>query len=443
MKYTTKKGDEMFDEFDTSNNLKQPTGKLKEQFTFLSTNFDFRHNIVLSRKEFRFSKYNNKEKSISKSEWQILTDSDVNTIRLKLISEDLPLVEKDLRTYIDSKDTCLRYNPLQNYFNDLDDWAKGHDHISDLAKTCKTDNDELFEVVLKRFLVASVECLLNEDAVNDICLIMQGAQGVGKSRWMRKLLPNQFMREYYYEGPIDTGKNDHVEYLSKCWFINLEELEVMNKNSVNSLKSFVTRQRINFRRSYGHFTEDYLRRASFIGSVNDTTFLTDMTGNRRWLVFRSFEVDHMHELDMDKIWAQAYSLYLSGYRSWFNLEDIAKINERNEQFRDQSYEEELIIRFFKFPESEKSSGGGGNSGEWLSSSDVIDFLSAQNRTQAAKYNSRSIGRILGKNTDMKKRSGGVTKYYLKTVVDSSDKTVGDNVQSDVFKSVDENDELPF
>jgi len=46
-------------------------------------------------------------------------------------------------------------------------------------------------------------------------------------------------------------------------------------------------------------------------------------------------------------------LYLSGYRSWFNLEDIAKINERNEQFRDQSYEEELIIRFFKFPEAKK------------------------------------------------------------------------------------------
>jgi len=212
----------------------------------------------------------------------------------------------------------------------------------------------------------------------------------------------------------------------------------MNKNSVNSLKSFVTRQRINFRRSYGHFTEDYLRRASFIGSVNDTTFLTDMTGNRRWLVFRAFEIDHMHDLDMDKIWAQAYSLYLSGYRSWFNLEDIAKINERNEQFRDQSYEEELIIRFFEFPEDEKTSG------EWLSSSDVIDFLSSQNKSQAAKYNARGIGRILGKNTDMKKRSGGVTKYYLKTVVDSSNNTGSESGQeSDVFKSVDENDELPF
>ena len=98
----------------------------------------------------------------------------------------------------------------------------------------------------------------------------------------------------------------------------------------------------------------------------------------------------------------------------------------------------MIIRFFKFPESEKTYG------EWLSSSDVIDFLSAQNKSQAAKYNARGIGRILGKNTDMKKRSGGVTKYYLKTVVDSSNNSGGESgSESDVFKSVDENDDLPF
>jgi len=438
MNYKTKKDTEKFDEFDTSFDQPQQTGKLKEQFTYLSLKYDFRHNTVLSRKEFRYSVHDNKKQTVSKSDWEILTDSDVNTIRLKLISEDLPLTEKDLMTYIDSKDMCLRYNPLLDYFNHLDDWGGDVDHIADLAKTCKTDNDDLFIIVLKRFLVASVECLLNEDAVNDICLIMQGAQGVGKSRWMRKLIPNQFMREYYYEGPIDTSKNDHVEYLSKCWFINLEELEVMNKNSVNSLKSFVTRQRINFRRSYGRFSEDYLRRASFIGSVNETTFLTDMTGNRRWLVFRVFEVDHMHKLDLDKIWAQAYSLYLSGFRSWFNLEDIDKINERNEQFRDQSYEEELIIKFFDFPDIEKTGAG-----HWLSSSEVIDFLSAQNKSQASKYNARGIGRILGKNTDLKKRTGGVTKYYLKTLIDFNDQSSGDNGAYGADKSVGDNDDLPF
>jgi hypothetical protein len=44
---------------------------------------------------------------------------------------------------------------------------------------------------------------------------------------------------------------------------------------------------------------------------------------------------------------------------------------------------------------------------------------------------------------MKKRSGGVTKYYLKTVVDSSNNTGSESEQSYVFKSVDNNDDLPF
>mgnify|MGYP003632863123 CR=1 FL=1 len=405
MKFKSKSDGNEFDEFDTHTNVESQAGKLKNHFTYLIMNYDFRHNIVLSRKEFRISSHNATKKTISKSEWMILTDSDVNTIRKKLITEDLQISEKDLMTFIDSHDITKRYNPLQDYFNNLDEWGDQVDYINELAGTCKSDNDALFEVVLKRFLVSSVECLLNEDSVNDICLIMQGSQGIGKSRWLRRLLPRNFMREYYYEGPLDTGKNDHVEYLSKCWLINLEELEVMNKNSVNSLKSFITRQRINFRRSYGKFTEDYIRRTSFVGSVNDLTFLSDMTGNRRWLVFKFFEIDHTHKIDIDKVWAQAYSLYLSGYRSWFNLEEIKDINNRNEQFRDQSYEEELILRFFSFPAET-------DLGDWMSSSDIIDYLSSQNQSQASKYNSRTIGRILSKYTEVKKRSGGVTKYYL-------------------------------
>lgn len=443
-KFEEKSADNAFDEFDTNYHSPQQEGKLKEQFTYLSINYDFRHNTVLNRKEFRSSFYNHTKNTVKKSTWQIFTDSDLNTIRKELITNDLQLSEKDLLTYIDSKDVTKRYDPLLDYFNNLQDWGNKKDYIADLAKTCKTDNDELFLVVLKKFMVASVECLLNEDSVNDICLIMQGSQGIGKSRWLRKLLPPQFMRDYYYEGPIDTSKNDHVEYLSKCWLINLEELEVMNKNSINSIKSFITRQRINFRRTYGKFTEDYLRRTSFVGSVNDTTFLTDMTGNRRWLVFKFYEINHTHNIDIDKIWSQAYSLYLSGYRSWFDLDEISKINERNEEFRDQSYEEELILRYFDFPTKTdvKEKNAAYKSAEWFSSSQVMDYLSEQHQRQAGKFNARAIGRILSKNSSDKKRSNGVTKFLINIATDSTDSNAAPT--ESVFQPKNEDkDDLPF
>lgn len=434
MNFSSKPDGNPFDEFDTHSIVEPQEGKLRSQYQYLVQNYDFRHNTVLSRKEYRLSIHDAEKRVVKKSDWQILTDSDVNTIRKDLIMNDLQLSEKDLMTYIDSKDVTKRFNPLYDYFNQLDDWGNGDDYIKQLAETCTTDNDKLFYIVLKRFLVASVECLLNEDAVNDIALIMQGPQGAGKSRWLRHMIPRQFMRDYYYEGPIDTGKNDHVEYLSKCWLINLEELEVMNKNSINSIKSFITRQRINFRRAYGKFTEDYIRRASFVGSVNDTTFLTDMTGNRRWLVFKFYSINHTHKLDVDKIWSQAYALYLNGYRSWFNLKEIKKINDRNEQFRNQSYEEELILRFFSFPKNEKD-------GEWQSSSDVIDYLSSQNKSQASKFNARSIGRILGKNSHETRRSGGMTRFLINNHYEAESESKGVNEQSNNIDA--DVDDMPF
>ena len=60
MKYKTKTDKEMFDEFDSSFDRDQQTGKYKEQFTYLALKYDFRHNIVLSRKEFRDSFHDNK-----------------------------------------------------------------------------------------------------------------------------------------------------------------------------------------------------------------------------------------------------------------------------------------------------------------------------------------------------------------------------------------------
>lgn len=439
MKYQSKKDNKPFDEFDTQSNVEQQEGKLQNQYQYLVQNYDFRHNTVLSRKEYRLSKHDSDKRLIHKSEWEILTDSDVNTIRKRLIEMDLNISEKDLMTYIDSKDVTKRYNPLLDYFNDLESWGDGDDYIRQLASTCETDNDELFYMVLKRFLVASVECLLNENAVNDIALIMQGPQGIGKSRWLRRLIPNNFMRDYYYEGPIDTSKNDHVEYLSKCWLINLEELEVMNKNSINSIKSFITRQRINFRRAYGKFTEDYIRRASFVGSVNDTTFLTDMTGNRRWLVFKFFKINHTHDLEVDKIWSQAYALYLNNFRSWFDLKEIGEINERNEQFRNQTYEEELILRYFDFPQNEQD-------GEWQSASDIIDYLSFQNKNQASKFNARNVGRIMSKNCYKSKRLKGLRRYLVKYLItdDNESTSFSDSINNNYDDSIDSRkDEMPF
>ena len=217
-----------------------------------------------------------------------------STLLLELSEQDMELPDNKLNMFVESESVADDYNPFLEYFEELKPWDGKIDYIDQLAKTLKTDNDDRFGDVLKRFLVGSLDCLLNEDTVNDVCLVFQSSQGIGKTRWMRKLLPDKFQKEYLYEGNIDTKNKDHTQYLSQFWFIHLDELETLKSNDISAIKSFITRQRISLRSAYGRYKSNYIRRASFLGSVNDDKFLTDTTGNRRWLVFKTFKIDYLN-----------------------------------------------------------------------------------------------------------------------------------------------------
>src|SRR5690606_1201827 len=157
------------------------------------------------------------------------------------------------------------------------------------------------------------------DEVNDVCLVFQSStQGVGKTRWMRKLLPEKFRSLYLYEGVVDTKNKDHTIYLSQYWFMHLDELETLKGANIGAIKSFITRQRISERKAFARYTTTFQRRASFLGSVNDDKFLTDITGNRRWLVFKVKDIDYEHLVDINGVWAQAYYYYKQGFKYWFD-----------------------------------------------------------------------------------------------------------------------------
>ena len=87
-----------------------------------------------------------------------------------------------------------------------------------------------------------------------------------------------------------------------------DELAVLSKSDVNTLKSFISKSSANIRLPYARKAEFLERICSFVGSTNRTDFLTDETGSIRWLIFEvySFDFEYSKEIDMDKVWAQAY-----------------------------------------------------------------------------------------------------------------------------------------
>ncbi len=393
-------------------------GRHSNAYNYIAERYEFRFNEVTNFYEFRkkFSKRNT---------WIKFDDRYRNTILLDLSLNSIEVPKDKVDIFIESEQFSKIYNPFSDYFERLNPWNEKRDYIGRLADTVKTDNDEKFREILKKFLIGCIDCLLVPDNYTDVCLVFQSSQqGVGKTRWMRKLLPKEFRDEYFYEGNVDTKNKDHVRYLSQYWFIHLDELEALRGNDISSIKSYITRQRISLRKAFGRYDSHLVRRANFLGSVNDDKFLSDTTGNRRWLVFKTLNINYEHTININKVWAQAYHLWKQKERHWFDIEEIKEINKQNEKFRTVSLEEELLLRHFSF-----SSVKDKNS-MFLSSSEVIEKIVAKVPSSFAN-NIRTVqmGKALSKYTYFKEMKGGIQRYYVEHI--------------EYGGEIEEGDDLPF
>ncbi|MES2287299.1 MAG: VapE domain-containing protein [Bacteroidota bacterium] len=413
--------------------MKDFKGKLKNQFNYIGSNYQFRFNVVTSSYEYR--KYI-KGKAKESGSWVMYSDRVRGDILIEMMEKDLDIAKDKFDLFIESELVSPDYNPFLEYFENLPAWDGKTDHLKELCRTVVVTNQNHFETTMKKFLIGTLDCLLERDAVNDVCLVFQSPQGVGKSRWMRSLLPKQFQQDYLYEGNIDTKNKDHTIYLSQYWFIHLDELEAFKGNDISAIKSFITRQRISTRKAYGRYTSHFERRASFLGSVNDDKFLTDITGNRRWLVFITKEINYEHRVFIDGLWAQVYHYWKEGFKHWFDIEEIKEINQINEEFRNMSLEEEQLLQMYDFCKK-------GESGNWLSSTDVLMEIGRIRPALMNKMNSRNIGKALSKHCPEKKMSGGVQKYFcemkpsLLTPTDPNQQELGGANKDE------EHDDLPF
>jgi predicted P-loop ATPase len=188
----------------------------------------------------------------------------------------------------------------------------------------------------------------------------------------------------------------------------LDELETLNKSALGTLKSIMTWKSSRVRRPYAHFAEQLIRRASFVGSINRGNFLTDETGTRRFLVVEIEAIDMQKGVDMDQVHAQAYSLYKSGYRYWFDQDEIATVNQRNKEFMIDTTEGEFVAQYCTVLQTDAQ----GNASVWVSATEVAQQIAELGKYSVSKSSARDFGYALGKAGCPKKKVGGVTKYAV-------------------------------
>ena len=410
-----------------SNRGDTKTASVEEIKSFLDGHIKLRYNEITTRIEYLEEDANKDVPSqlitnhsqLITNNWFPISDRIVNSLWAEM-SQVTRVVKQDIYTIIES-DYVPLFNPFKAYFANLPtkrqpsknpdegfDAPSTLEHsgsIRELAATVRVKGGEQEQMLwyryLKKWLVSMVASWLSDDVVNNVILVLIGEQGAFKTTWFNYLLPPELRRYFYTKTNANRMSKDDLLTLAQYGLVCCEELDTMRPAELNQLKAVVTMPSIDERAAYAHFHEHRKHIASFCGTGNNPQFLSDPTGNRRWL---PFEVESIisprdNPFDYDAIYAEAYTLYKCGFRYWFEKDEIQELNRHNRKFETPRLEQELVDLYFRRPGPEEV-------GEFMSVARALQIISAGiSQKLSAVYTGRAFSE-LGFNRVRTKRSRG-------------------------------------
>jgi hypothetical protein len=329
------------------------------------------------------------------------------------------------------------YHPFLSYFKELKPWDGKTDFIGLLADTVKTKDQEYWRFCFRKWIVTMVASMIVDKIINHTIILLVGGQGIGKTTWISSILPPK-LKEYLGTAILQADSKDSLIQLAECALIILDELENLNRKDLNSFKELMTRPGIRIRRPYGRNSENLPRRSSILASLNDEQILTDLTGSRRYLCATVTEPIKGNDIDMDLVMAQAYALFLDGFRYWFDLEEIRELKVHNEEYRSKSVEEELVetwmVPVTRADWDRKSQFLGGHNFMLMNASQIAVKLMEKAKIMLNDNAVVKIGKIMKKLGYEKIRKGNSTAYMLRLLdaetVDRGMRTLEESTEVD-------------
>ncbi|MGY4170966.1 VapE domain-containing protein [Bradyrhizobium sp. USDA 4529] len=190
-------------------------------------------------------------------------------------------------------------------------------------------DDKYTASVGSSFMIGAVARVLNPGCKHDHVPILEGVQGIGKSRALKILFGDFFCDEI-----ADLGSKDSAMQLAGVWGLEIAELDAYSRAEVGRVKAWVSRTTDRFRPPYGTRVIEMPRSCVFIGSTNNDSYLKDDTGNRRFWPVKATRIDLAGlKRDRDQLWAEAYRLYVGGAPWWFIKRDVVEQAQREQRER--------------------------------------------------------------------------------------------------------------
>ena len=218
-----------------------------------------------------------------------------------------------------------------------------------------TPPHSLWRTCFKKWFVAMVASWLRPEVVNHQMLVLIGRQGIYKSTWLDALIPPELARYRCRQSATNFSDKDELLRCAEFGLVNFDEFDRLTGRDLDNLKSLVTTPDVNVRAPYGTTKERRTRIASYCASGNKLQFLTDQTGNRRFLPFYVDSIDSPfdHKIPHRAMYDEAVWLIEHGnFDYWFTLDEIDRISGYVEQFADNPPEDELLDVYFDVPRTD-------------------------------------------------------------------------------------------
>lgn len=191
-----------------------------------------------------------------------------------------------------------------------------------------------------KWLISGVARIIEPGCKVDTILVLEGKQGIGKSRAIKILAG-----DWFCDSMPDLHMKDAAIQLAGALIIEFAELDSLYRSEAGTIKAFLSRSTDRYRPPYGKNAIDAPRQVIFAGSVNESEYLKDSTGGRRFWPVKCGEVFDLAGLqaDRDQLWAEAVARYKAGEKHWLDEPELvqAAADQQAERFDGDAWQERI------------------------------------------------------------------------------------------------------
>ena len=183
---------------------------------------------------------------------------------------------------------------------------------------------EYLSLVGRYWLLAMCNRVMEPGCKFDYCPVLEGPGGVGKSTLVEALATSEFFSDTHFD--VSRGKEGQ-EQVQGLVLYEIAELANFGKAEIGLIKAFITAKVDRYRPSYGRVVEAYPRQCVLVGTTNESTYLRDRTGNRRFWpipVRNRIRIAWVMKY-RDQLLAEAFALYKAGTPFTPSVEDERRL----------------------------------------------------------------------------------------------------------------------